>query len=83
MALLGPLIEEAEGAIIISDADMAFGCMGCARTNELVKFLVRQRNDIPLLDIRYPSNEDDGLAFVSEIKNFLENIPGEKSEDKK
>lgn len=83
MALLGPLIEEAEGAIIISDADMAFGCMGCARTNELVKYLVRQRKDIPVLDIRYPSDEEEGLAFVAAIKEFLEGIPEKKGDDEK
>ncbi|HHI30510.1 MAG TPA: methanogenesis marker 5 protein, partial [Candidatus Methanoperedenaceae archaeon] len=36
MALLGPLIEEAEAAIVVHDPDPTFGCMGCARTNELV-----------------------------------------------
>lgn len=80
MALMGPLIEEAEGAIIISDADLSFGCMGCARTNELVKFMVRQRTEIPVLDIKYPSNEDEGLAFVTAIRDFLKNINGEISE---
>src|SRR5512139_334617 len=29
MALYGPMIEEAEAAIIIHDADYSFGCMGC------------------------------------------------------
>jgi len=83
MALMGPLIEEAEGAIIISEADLAFGCMGCARTNELVKFLIRQRTDIPLLDIKYPSNEEEGLAFVTAIRDFLKSIPEKKSEAEK
>lgn len=77
MSLMGPLIEEAEAAIIISDADMAFGCMGCARTNELVKFLVRQREEIPLLDIKYPSSEEEGLAFVTAIRDFLEGLSKE------
>ena len=46
MSLYGPMIEACEAAIIINNADLAFGCMGCARTNELLKFLVRQK-DIP------------------------------------
>ncbi|MBP2132915.1 putative methanogenesis marker protein 5 [Methanomicrobium sp. W14] len=83
MALFGPLIEEAEAAIIINDADLAFGCMGCARTNELVKFSVRQRKDIPVLDIRYPSNEDEGLAFVQKIKEFLSGLPEKNDPGKK
>jgi putative methanogenesis marker protein 5 len=74
MALFGPLIEEAEAAIVINDADLAFGCMGCARTNELVKYLIRQR-DIPLLDLQYPASEEEGIAFVAAIKQFLTGLP--------
>ena len=48
--------------------------MGCARTDELVKFMIRQRKDIPILEIVYPSNEDEGLAFVDSIKNFLDGL---------
>ncbi|MDD4128104.1 MAG: methanogenesis marker 5 protein [Methanomicrobium sp.] len=82
MALFGPLIEEAQAAIIINDSDLAFGCMGCARTNELVKFTVRQRKDIPLLEIKYPSNEEEGLAFVQLIKDFLLSLSPESDEIK-
>ena len=70
MALYGPMIEECEAAIIINDADLAFGCMGCARTNELVKFLIRQK-EIPVLDLTYPKDEDEGVIFVAAIKRFL------------
>ena len=64
MSLYGPMIEASEAAIIINDADLAFGCMGCARTNELIKFLVHQK-DIPRLELNYPKNEDDGVKFVA------------------
>jgi putative methanogenesis marker protein 5 len=74
MAIFGPLIEEAEAAVIVNDSDLAFGCMGCARTDELVKFMIRQRKDIPILEIVYPTNEDEGLAFVDSIKNFLDGL---------
>lgn len=77
MAVIGPLIEEAEAAIIINDADIAFGCMGCARTNELVKFLIRKR-DIPVLDLTYPKNEEEGIEFVAAIRRFLEGLGGGK-----
>jgi putative methanogenesis marker protein 5 len=70
MALYGPMIEQCEAAIIIDDADLAFGCMGCARTNELITFLVRQK-DIPKLDLYYPKNEEEGVKFVAAIKRFL------------
>jgi len=75
MSLYGPMIEEAEAAIIINNADYSFGCMGCARTNELITFLIRKR-DIPLLDLEYPSNDEEGVEFVAAIQQFLDGLPG-------
>jgi putative methanogenesis marker protein 5 len=77
MSLYGPQIEAADAAIIINDADLSFGCMGCARTNELVKFLLRQR-DIPKLDLSYPKSEEEGVQFVAAIKRFLEGLGDKK-----
>ncbi|MGB9176455.1 MAG: methanogenesis marker 5 protein [Methanoregula sp.] len=77
MSLYGPQIEACEAAIIINDADLAFGCMGCARTNELVKFLLRQK-DIPKLDLYYPKSEEEGVRFVAAIKRFLDGLGGQK-----
>ena len=77
MSLYGPQIEAAEAAIIINDADLSFGCMGCARTNELVKFLLRQKN-IPKLDLNYPKNEEEGVKFVAAIKRFLDGLGGKQ-----
>ncbi len=77
MALYGPLIEQAEAAIIINDADLAFGCMGCARTNELIKFLLKRRN-IPILELEYPKTDEEGAEFVAEIRRFLEGLGGKK-----
>ncbi len=77
MALYGPLIEEAEAAIIIDDADLAFGCMGCARTNELIKFLLKRRN-IPVLELEYPKTDEEGEQFVAAIRKFLEGLGGKK-----
>ncbi len=67
MALYGPMIEACDAAIVIEDADFAFGCMGCARTNELVKYLIREKN-VPRLDLDYPKNEDEGTRFVAAIR---------------
>ncbi|MCX6686339.1 MAG: methanogenesis marker 5 protein [Methanoregula sp.] len=77
MALYGPMIESCEAAIIINDADLAFGCMGCARTNELIKFLIRQK-EVPKIDLNYPKNEEDGVKFVAAIKRFLKGLEGAK-----
>ena len=77
MSLYGPMVEECDAAIIINDADLAFGCMGCARTNELVKFLLRQKN-IPRLELEYPrtrkrvrslSRRSNGSLSNSEERN--------------
>ena len=75
MALYGPMIEEAEAAIIIHDADYSFGCMGCARTNELIQFLLRKKG-IPILDLRYPRTDEEGVEFVAAIQEFLKSLSG-------
>jgi putative methanogenesis marker protein 5 len=77
MALYGPMVDECDAAIIINNADLAFGCMGCARTNELLKFLLRQKN-MPRLELEYPRNESEGVLFVASIKKFLTELGGEK-----
>ncbi len=75
MSLYGPMIEQAEAGIIIHDADFSFGCMGCARTNELIQFLLRQTK-VPILDLRYPRTEEEGTEFVAAIKKFLQELGG-------
>lgn len=77
MSVYGPLIDEAEAAIIINDADLAFGCMGCARTNELIIFLIKKRK-IPVLELTYPKDEQEGIEFVAMIKKFLDGLGGKK-----
>ncbi len=75
MSLYGPMIEQAEAGIIIHDAVFSFGCMGCARTNELIQFLLRQTK-VPILDLRYPRTEEEGTEFVAAIKKFLQELGG-------
>jgi putative methanogenesis marker protein 5 len=77
MSLYGPMIEDAGAAIIINDADLAFGCMGCARTNELIIFLVKKRN-VPVLELNYPRTDAEGDEFVAAIKQFLTGLGSEK-----
>jgi putative methanogenesis marker protein 5 len=78
MSLYGPLIDAAEAAIIIEEADYAFGCMGCARTNELLIFLLKQKG-IPVLDLAYPGTKEEGISFVASIKAFLQNLGGDRA----
>ena len=73
MALLDPLIEEAEAAIIVLEADYSFGCTGCARTNELAKYIIRNK-DIPRLELTYPTNDDEAREFVRKIRDFCKSL---------
>ncbi len=73
MALLDPLIEEADAAIIVDNADYSFGCMGCARTNELAKYIIRKKN-IPRLELTYPADDEEARDFVRKIRDFCESL---------
>ncbi|MCD1295752.1 methanogenesis marker 5 protein [Methanocella sp. CWC-04] len=79
MAIVDPLIEQAEAAIIIEDAEYMFGCMGCARTNELIKYVVRMK-DIPVLELKYPKSENDAKNLVLQVKEFLDKLMKQEKE---
>jgi putative methanogenesis marker protein 5 len=83
MAIVGPMIEEAQAGIIVNESPMAFGCMGCARTNELTKYLIRQR-EMPILEVDYPreGNDEEAKEFVYKIAEFLKSLPTDEEEDK-
>lgn len=80
MALIGPLIEETEAAIIVENPPANFGCVGCNRTNELMKYLVRDKG-VPVLEVKYPESDEDARDFVNKIAVFLESLPKEKPDD--
>lgn len=82
MALIGPLIEETEAAIIVENPPANFGCVGCNRTNELMKYLVRSKN-VPVLEVKYPESYEEAQDFVNKIAEFLNSLPKEKSEEEK
>ena len=73
MSLIGPIIEEAEAAIIVEDPGWLTGCAGCSRTNELVRMLIRTKG-VPVLDLSYPTNDAEAKVFVQKIKTFLEGL---------
>lgn len=73
MSLLGPMIEEAEAAIVVMNDHCTLGCTGCARTNELTRFLLRTKR-IPLLELEFPGDELAARRFVSKIREFLEGL---------
>ena len=73
MAIVGPLIEEADAAIIVDDPGCLTGCSGCNRTNELVRLLIKTKG-IPVLELDYPEDDADAREFVRKIKVFLEEL---------
>ncbi|MCL2863627.1 MAG: methanogenesis marker 5 protein, partial [Methanimicrococcus sp.] len=82
MSLMGPLVEEAEAGIIIEGSPADFGCSGCNRANELVKYLARTTVDRDkILEIRYPENDAQMHDFVYTIMDFLGSIPIESAKE--
>ena len=76
LALLAPLLNKAEAAIIVNNADWSFGCMGCARASNLVVFRLKTTRSlttgkrIPILELEYPSNEKEAELMVAKIFDF-------------
>jgi putative methanogenesis marker protein 5 len=79
MSLIGPLIEQTEAAIIVENPPTDFGCVGCNRTNELTKYLIRSKG-VPVLEVKYPESDEEARDFVNKIVAFLESLPKEKPE---
>ncbi len=73
MALIGPMIETADAAIMVQEGGCNIGCTGCERTNELAGFLLRTKG-IPILELRYPEDETEAKWFVRKIREFLEGL---------
>lgn len=73
MAIFGPLIDEAEAAIIMEEAPYGFGCVGCARTNELSMYYLRKKN-IPILELQYPTSKEETIEMVNTINTFLDKL---------
>ena len=68
MSLFGPIIEEAEAAIIMNEAPYGFGCVGCARSSELTVFslgLIAQTSPEPSLPIPFPSYPSKLCSIIS------------------
>ena len=73
LAVWGPMIEEADAAIIVDDPPFSFGCVGCERSELMVKYLIKRRG-IPTLHVRYPSTDEEAVSFVAMAKEFLEGL---------
>ena len=77
LALIAPLVEEADAAIIVEESEALFGCASCGRTNEFLIYLVKNRK-IPYITVPYPSTDEDAKVMVSKIRKFLQSL-GDKN----
>jgi putative methanogenesis marker protein 5 len=73
MAIFGPMIDQADAAIIMEEAPYGFGCVGCARTNELSMYYLRKKK-IPILELQYPTSRDEAIEMVNKINTFLDSL---------
>lgn len=73
LSIWGPLLEKADAAIIIENADFTFGCGGCARSNEFLEYLVK-RAKIPHIIVDYPKDKKEAKQMVSKIIDFLKSL---------
>ncbi len=81
VGLLAPLLEQAEAAIILTDAPPTYGCMGCAVADEFFKFLIRKQG-IPTLEVRYEGGDrmDEMVAAIMSFLAGLSNEEGKRDE---
>ena len=73
LSLWGPLIEQADAAIVMEDCPFSFGCVGCERSNLMVQYLIKRRG-IPTLYVKYPEDQEAATNFVIKAKEFLEGL---------
>ncbi|HOT06410.1 MAG: hypothetical protein A4E45_01315 [Methanosaeta sp. PtaB.Bin039] len=73
MSMIGPMIDEAEAALVVKDGNCLVGCTGCARTNELARLLIKVKG-IPQIELKYPTSDAEARRFVHDIRTFLEGL---------
>jgi putative methanogenesis marker protein 5 len=73
LAVWGPMIDDADAAVIMLDPPFNFGCVGCERSNEMVRYLIRRRK-IPFIEVGYPETKEEAKTTVGMIKEFLEGL---------
>lgn len=70
VALLLPLIFEAEAAIIMEGVENCFGPSGCTKANMMLLSLLTKRG-IPVLRVKEPRNVDEAKKLLKEVDGFL------------
>ncbi|MBD3227507.1 MAG: methanogenesis marker 5 protein [Candidatus Lokiarchaeota archaeon] len=73
LGVMNPLIEEAEAAIIVNNAKYSFGCVGCYESGQYIIYLIK-RKKIPILEIEYPTDENQAKEMIKKIRDFLSGL---------
>jgi len=73
LAIFAPVFEKADAIVVLKNAPMSFGCLGCARTNEFLLYLIKTM-PVPKLILEYPTNEEDSKIVIKEIFDFLKGV---------
>ena len=58
---------------MMEDCPYSSGCVGCERSNLMVKYLLKRRG-IPVLHTTYPEDDEQASNFVAQAKEFLEGL---------
>ena len=70
IALLMPLICEAEAAIVMDDAEASFGPSGCLRANMALLYELKKRG-IPILRVKEPRDRTKAVELLKKVDAFL------------
>jgi len=73
LAVFAPIYEGADAIVALKDGPMNFGCLGCARTNEFLLYLIHS-SSIPHLILAYPTTEEEAVCVVQRIQTFLTEV---------
>lgn len=70
VALLLPLVLEADAAIVMEDVETCFGPSGCVRANMVLLSLLARRG-VPVLKVREPKSVGEAKKLLNEVDRFL------------
>jgi len=79
LALLGPLLEEADACIFMENI-YGFCESGCDRANLYMKYLAHEKG-LPVLKLKMPQDEEEAQSFIEQLKFFLDDLETRKQKE--
>ncbi|MCC6042369.1 MAG: DUF2112 family protein [Candidatus Verstraetearchaeota archaeon] len=70
IALLMPLVREAEAAVVMKDAEASFGPSGCLRANMALLYELKKKG-IPVLEVEEPKDGAKAAELLKKMDAFL------------